>query len=482
VTAPSLANLGPDEKRALLKRLLAERASAGVGDYPLTHGQRALWFLQRLLPDMHAYNVALPLRFRPRLDLDALHRALDKLAMRHPALRTIFPDVDGQPVQRVLPASPVPLRVIDLAGASDDEMYHAIVAEHCRPFVLETRAFAATLVRRADQDALLLDMHHIIVDAWSLEILFEDLRALYDAELSGKPAELRPIPARFSDFVALESKMLAGPRGEALWAYWSQMLAGKLPMLDLGADAPPATSVALAGASIPFALSPELSDAIYELAKSHGTTLYTIVLVTTQLLVYRLSEETDVIIGTPVALRTASEFADVVGYFVNTIPVRATVDPEASFATMLGRARDQVIAALDHQDYPFSLLVDRLQVRRDTQRNPIFQVMLNVLVSTRSSALWRLFATSEKEVVSFGESAVVPYVLAQQEGQFELTVEVIERDGLLSGNLRYQTALYSEERALEIRDGFVALLAAVVAHPGARVAELDIPGREQFEL
>ena len=350
------------------------------------------------------------------------------------------------------------------------------------PFALETRAFTATLVRSAHEDSLLLNMHHIIVDAWSLEVLFEDLHALYSAEHTGTPAQLRPIPARFSDFAASEAKLLASARGEALWEYWSRTLAGELPALDISSGEPDESSVALAGASIRFAFGPELSTAIHTVAKNHSTTLYTIVLVTTQLLLYRLGGQTDVVIGTPVALRAASEFADVVGYFVNTVPIRSTVNPDDTFAVLLSRAREQVIGALDHQDYPFSLLVDRLQVRRDSKRNPIFQVMLNVLVSTRSSTLWRLFAAGAKEVVSFGGSIVVPYAVPQQEGQFELTVEIIERDGVLSGNLHYQTALYSEERAMEIRDGFVALLAAAVANPAARVTDLDIPGREQFEL
>jgi non-ribosomal peptide synthetase component F len=276
--------------------------------------------------------------------------------------------------------------------------------------------------------------------------------------------------------------MLAGPRGQELREYWSRTLAGELPVSTISSDEPTPTSTPLAGASLPFTFGATLSDAIYAVAKTHATTLYTMVLVATQMLLHRLGGQTDVIVGTPVALRQQAEFTDVVGYFVNTVPIRGTVNSDDTFAALLGRARDQVIGALDHQEYPFSLLVDRLQVRRESRRNPIFQVMLNVLVSSRSSELFRNLTSREREVVMFGDSAAVPYVLPQQEGQFELTVEVFEHDGLLSGNLHFQTALYSEERATEIRDAFVALLSAAVANPAARVGDLELPSREQFEL
>ncbi|HEY4303074.1 MAG TPA: condensation domain-containing protein [Gemmatimonadaceae bacterium] len=474
--------MNPEEKRALLKRLLAERAAAGVGDYPLTHGQRALWFLQQLVPDTYAYNIVLALRFQPSVDLSALQRAIDRLVARHPALRTVFPAVEGQPLQRVLPPSPVPLPVVDMAGASDDEVYRALVAEHQKPFFLAQRAMNLVLFRREEEDALLLDMHHIVVDAWSLDVIFSDLHALYEAELHHRQVELQPVRARLSESASAEAELLSSARGEALWQYWSNTLGGDLPALAITPDNPVSGSAALAGASVPFAFTNELSSAIHALAKSRGTTIYAIMLVTTQMLVYRLSGESDVIIGTPIALRAAPELADVVGYYVNTLPVRGAVRGGDTFASLLDLAREQLIAALDHQEYPFSMLVDRLQVRRDSGRNPIFQVMLNVLVSSRASALWRSFGNIERQSVSFGSSRVTPYVLPQQDGQFALTIEVIEREGALSGNLRYQTALYSEDRATEIRDAFIALLAGAIANPNACAADVVIPTREQFEL
>ena len=481
MTSASLANLGPEEKRALLKRLLAERAAAGVGDYPLSHGQRALWFLNRLSPDSHAYNLALPLRCRPALDRAVLQRSIDRLVARHAALRTVFTVIADQPVQRVLPPQSVPIHVVDMTGASDDEVYAALVAEHRRPFALESGAFTAVLFARPGDDALLLRLHHIIIDAWSLEIVFNDLHALYEADARERPAELRAVAMRYSDFVAAEARMVTGQRGDELREYWSRTLAAPLPSVDLSQSASP-TVASRVGASVPFNLGLDLSEAVYALAKQQGTTLYTVMLVATQMLVYRLSDQSDVIIGTPVALRGASEFADVVGYFVNTVPIRGAVHADDTVTALLARARAQILGALEHQEYPFSLMVDRLQIRRDSNRNPIFQVLLNVLLSSRSGVLKRLFATDGESGVSFGSSSVVPYVLPQQEGQFELTFEVIEADGLLSANLHYQPSLYSEERALELRDAFIALLEASVAEPGRRVADLRMPDRETFEL
>jgi hypothetical protein len=485
VSAVSLDQLGPEEKRALLRRLLAERAASGAGDYPLAHGQRALWFLQRLIPDTCAYNVAFSARIEPAVDLDAFRRALDQLVARHPALRTVFPEHNGQPVQRVLPTAPTPLRVVDMADASDEALHAAVSADYRRPFDLDTTLFAVTLYRRRGHDVLLVNVHHLVFDAWSLQILFEDLRALYEAETGGGTATLAPLAAQYRDFVASQAAMLDSEHGDALWRYWESTLAGIPTTLEIAAAYPRSSAVTMRGATVPFSLSPEQSAAVHALARRQHTTLYTVVLAAMHVMLHRFSGQSDIVVGTPVSMRSRDELTNVIGYFINMVPVRGSVTPDEPFTALLARTRESVLGALEHQEFPFPLLVDRLRIQRDPRWNPIFQAMLNVNVSSRAMELSRLFGPSEgaSDPVRFGASGLTPYPIPQQEGQFDVVIEMTDSDGVLHGNLKYQTDRFSPDTARDMRDALVGLLTAVTERPDAPVSELvAAEQREDFEL
>lgn len=477
-----VAHLSPEEKRALLKRLLAERAATGAGDYPLSYGQRALWFLQQLQPENVAYNVSVAVRLRPGLDFAALQQAFDQLVVRHPALRTRFPERDGEPIQRVMPPSPVQIRVVDATGLSEEALFEAVNADYQRPFVLDEPLLAVSLYRRSDDDVLLINVHHMVFDAWSLQVCFEDLRALYDAALTGAAPQLPPLTARYQDFVASQATTLASAHGDALWQYWSAQLTPPSPSLEIAGTLPRPAMTTLRGASVPFTIDAEQTAALHAVAKQHQTTLYAVMLAALQITLRQFTGESDITIGTPVSLRSRSEWANVIGYFINMMPVRSHVPAEGSFRTHLAQVREVALGALAHQEFPFPLLVDRLKVRREPNRSPLFQVMLNVYVSPRTNELGKLFAPGEDTSIRFGGSMLTPYSVPQQEGQFELVIEVADSDGVLHGNLKYQTDLYTPATASQVIETYQGVLAAVAEDAGVEIAELDSLGRDDFVL
>jgi hypothetical protein len=487
MTTDSLTQLSPAEKRALLKRLLAEQSANGAGTYPLGHGQQALWFLQKLRPEMCAYNVALAIRLRPPLDLAVFQRSVDQLVARHPGLRTVFPEQDkegsGHPVQRVLPQATIPLRVIAMHDQTDADVYAAVCAEYQRPFRLDEPLASVSVYRRQHEDIVLINVHHLVYDARSVQVLFEDLRLIYEAESAGGTPDLPPLPARYQDFVSWQTAMLSGAPGERLWNYWSDVLASPPPALEIVEARPRPPMFSFRGTSIPFTIDPHRTTALSALAKSQQTTLYTILLAAMQVMLHQFSGQTDITIGTPVSLRTRREWSNIVGYFINMLPVRGTIATDETFSGLLGRTRQAALGALDHQDFPFPLMVDRLKIRREMNRSPLFQAMLNVLVSLQSyNDLSRLSSPNEHQGMRFGASALTPYPIPQQEGQFEIVIEVIESEGALQGNLKYQTDLYSPETAQRMVNAYCAILDAVVANLHVRIAELIGVDRDDFEI
>jgi hypothetical protein len=483
VSVHVLAKLSPEEKRALLKQLLAERAANGQGDYQLSQGQQALWFLQKLVPNSCAYNVSFTARLAPRLNLDAFQRALDKVVARHSSLRTVFPERDGQPIQRVLAPGQAPIRIVELAqGISDTELEAMVSADYQRPFCLETSLFAVTLYRLPAEDILLINVHHLVFDAWSLQVLFQDLRTLYEAELGGTVPQLPPLTATYNNFTEWQHRLIESPQGDALWQHWSAILTPEPTPLELVVTKPRPPLLGLHGASVPFSIEPSLSAGLNALAKSHHTTLYTVMLATMQVLLHQFSGQKDLTIGTPVSLRARQEWSNVVGYFINMLPMRGMIDRDASFSEHLSRARECALNALAHQDFPFPLMVDRLKTLREPNRSPIFQAMLNVNVTPKASELSRLFSPVRNATVPFGDSELAPYPISQQEGQFEIVIEIAEIDGTLYGTLKYHTELLSADTADQMVSTYRALLETVVANPKIRIEELEGATRDLIVL
>jgi len=490
MTPEALAAMSPEAKRELLRRLLDERArettrvAAEKKDdaFQLAHTQRAIWFLQRLLPETHAYNVTFSGRFSPPLNLNAFRAAMDRLVARHDALRMVFSEQDGQPVQRVLSVAEARLGVVDASNLSDAELYTTVCEESHVPFSLDVPLIATTIYRRNDEDILLINVHHLVFDAWSQHILFSDLRALYIAELNDASIELPDAEAQYRDFVMEQAVDLDGRHGDELWNYWHSVFDTDPAPLAIRARVEAQNALTMQGASVPFSLDSQASAALNALAKQQNTTLYTIMLAAMQVLLFQYSGQQDVTIGTPVSLRTRSEWLQVIGYFINLLPMRTTIDPTAPFTGHLARARETVLGALEHQEFPFPLMVSRLKLGRDPNHSPIFQAMLNVIITPKANELASLFTASHRTALQFGGSRLTSYVIPQQEGQFEIVIEVTDSDGVLHGNLKYQTDLYSRETAQRMTDSFLAILEAAVEKPDMSVDDLTRLDRDTFDI
>lgn len=368
-----VSSLSPEAKRALLTRLLAEDAAKTAPAHSLSHGQRSLWFLHKLAPASAAYTIVYAGRIRGELDVLALTRAAQALVDRHPMLRTTYAEHDGEPVQHVHPRRRVLIADDDI-GSSGAELDEWITHETDRPFDLNTGpVLRLTLLRRAsDEHVLVMAVHHIAVDFWSIDVMLDELGQLYAAEHG---ASAPPPPAEcYVAHADRHSRMLDGPGGERLWEYWRGQLAGAAPTLRLPTDHPRPAVQTYRGAVVGFTVDAQITAGLKRIGRDTGATPYMTLLAAYATLLHRYSGQDDLVIGSPFACRDESGLAGVVGYVTNPIALRIDLRGDPTFATLLGRVKKTVVGALAHQDYPFSLLVERLRPARDAGHTPLFQV------------------------------------------------------------------------------------------------------------
>lgn len=473
----SLAGLSLAEKRMLLAQLLQERANQPASEFPLSHGQRGLWFLDQMDRGSSAYNVCYPSRIRSPLDLDAFRRAVHTLVERHPSLRTTFEERNGEIFQRVHEDPPSPLELIDASAWSEETLHQRIDAEAHHPFDLERGPLVRMqLYRRAPDDhILLICVHHIVGDFWSLVILIEEMQALYPAECRGKPVELPPPAKHYRDFVHWQAELLAGPEGERLLAYWQRQLAGAPTVLDVPADRARPPVFRRRGGAAHWRVDTDLSRRLKELAAAEGVTLYSVLLAVFQVMLGRYTGQDDFLVGSPFAGRNRPGFEGVIGYFINMLPLRADLAGNPTFRELLGRVGATVLGALEHQDYPFALLVERMNVERDLSRTPLVQVTFILEKSHRSQQLgaWRFFLPPSGATLTLGELQVEQYYVDHHGSQSDLEMVFEEGDGTLEGMLRYNCDLFEPETAQRMAGHFLTLLESVVDDPGRPLSDLS---------
>jgi amino acid adenylation domain-containing protein len=453
---------------------------AELGGQLLSYGQKALWFIDRLAPEGGAYNVVVAARARG-LDPAVLRQALTALALRHPALRSAFPSIDSsfgdEPVRRVAGQPEVDLAVEEAAGWSEARLRERLAEEAYRPFdlgrgpLLRVRAFD----RGDGEHALLLAVHHIAVDFASLAVVARDLGALIREAAGGPPAELPALPFGESDFIRWQEEMLAGPRGERLWSWWRDALAG-LPDLDLPTDRPRPPVQTYRGGARTLELPPDLADGARALAAGRGATLFMVLLAAFQAQLSRTSGQEDLAVGSPSAGR-AAELSGVVGYFVNPVTLRADLAGTPAFATLLDRTRRAVLGGLEHGDFPFALLAERLRPARDPARTPLFQVLF-LLQRTRPGDEPGLAAFALGEAggrIDLGGVELESLRLEERRAQFDLTLRVAEEaSGRLRASLEFNSDLFDAATAERMLGHFRTLLAGALEHPEQAVARLPL--------
>ena len=473
------SQLSSQEKRALLAELLRQKAAEADFVFPLSRGQQALWFLYQSAPESAAYNTAFTARILSRVNVPALRGALQALIDRHPSLRTTFSVRGGEVVQEIHPHQELWFEEQAASHWSWGELNQRVEQDYRRPFNLERGpAMRVTLFTRSGEDhVLLLTIHHIVSDAWSIWLLLGELRLLYPAVLTGQPSPLPPRERDYTDYIQWERNTLSGPEGERLWTYWQQQLAGDLPLLDLPTDRPRSAAYSHHGASHFFRLANDLAERLTGLARTEGVTLYMMLLAAFQVLLHRYSGQEDILVGSPTTGRSQTEFAGIVGYFVNPVVMRANPRGNLSFREFLNQVRRVVLGALAHQDFPFPLLVERLHPRRDASQTPLFQVFFVLQRPQQSPELADLLAGGKAD---WGGLNLTPFRMPQMEGQFDLTLE-IEKG--MECVFKYNSALFDASTIERMAGHFQTLLEAIVRDPRQRVAELSIlPDAERNQL
>lgn len=471
------AEFSPEEKRALLTQLLQKAASESTSLFPLSYGQQALWFLYQLAPRSWAYNTFFTVHIRSNVDISALRRAFQTLISRHPSLRTTYTVRDGKPLQQIHEYLELHLEDIDATTWNWNELNQRVAEEAHRPFDLEQGPLLrVNLFTRSSIDhILMLAIHHIASDFWSLLVLVDELRILYPAQKASTQVSLKPLDRTYADYVRWQAKMLAGSEGEHLWVYWRQQLAGELPVLNLPTDYPRPPVQTYQGASYAFKLTEELTGQLKTLAGLEKSTLYITLLAAFQVLLYRYTSQEDILIGSPTSGRSKREFSEIVGYFVNLVVLRANLSGNPTFKTFLSQVRHTVLSAIAHQDYPFALLVERLQPNRDPSRSPIFQVSFALQKPQRVGDVVELFVPSETGFpLDLGGLSLTPFEMAQQEGQFDLTLEMVEARESLFGVFKYNIDLFDAATIARMAEHFKTLLMGIVANPSQKLSDLPV--------
>ncbi|HEU4562901.1 MAG TPA: amino acid adenylation domain-containing protein, partial [Longimicrobium sp.] len=466
-TVAELANAVEEMRRAELPVLPPVVPAGRTGALPLSFAQERLWFIDRLDPGSAVYNVPAPLRLAGALDERALERALGEIVRRHEALRTTFVEVDGSPVQVIAPFGGFVLPVEDLSelGQADREaaLRRRAGEEAAWSFDLSAGPlFRAALLRLdAEDHVLLLSMHHIVGDGWSIAVLFRELSALYEAYREGRESPLPELPVQYADYAVWQREQLAGEVLDRQLAYWKERLAGAPELLELPTDRPRPPVQTDRGASVPVGLSPELLERLHALGRSEGTTLYMTLLGAFQVLLGRYAGSDDVVVGSPIAGRTRGEVEGLIGFFVNTLVLRTDLGGDPSFRETLRRVREATLGAYAHQEVPFEKLVAELKPERSLGHSPLFQVMFSIDEAPGADSV-------------LPGVAMEPVGAEMETAKFDLSLGVAEGPGGGWGSLSYNTDLFDRATAQRMMRHLVRVLEQVAAEPDVRLSELDL--------
>lgn len=441
-------------------------------ELPLSFTQQRLWFLDRLDPGKAVYNAPIVLTLRADLDDGALGRALNALADRHEILRTRYPLRDGVPYQDIAePGTPVPFGRTDLVGAAEQEVTDFLLGLVQEPFDLEKGpVLRAHLVRTGERvHVLVLALHHIASDGWSLPVVVGELFALYEAERFGTPAALPDLPVQYADYAVWQRGRMTGATLDEHLAYWKDRLAG-LPSLDLPTDRPRPPVPSGAGATVDRLLPPELGAALNRLARAERVTLLTVVLSAFMALCDRYTGQDDIVLGSVFSGRERPEIEPLVGFFANTVVLRCSTAGDPTFRELLARANDTVLGAHFHQELPFGRLVDELRPERDPSRNPLFQTSFTLQHAGVESA-------------SIAGVEIAAHPVEGETARFDLAVQLTEVPEGLRLWAEYSTDLYDADRVERLFGHYERILTAVAADPGLTLSRLPMltePERERL--
>ncbi|HEX8145176.1 MAG TPA: condensation domain-containing protein [Pyrinomonadaceae bacterium] len=437
---------------------------------PVSFAQQGLWFLDQLMPGSPVSNMNAALRLTGPLDVAALERGFNEVVRRHEALRTTFATVEGLPFQVISPALSLELPVLDLRHVPEEgrgrETLRLATEEAQRPFDLAKGPLVRTTLLRLGEEehVLLLTMHHIISDGWSLGVFSREMTILYNAFSAGEASPLDELPIQYADFACRQRQWLQGATLESLLSYWKQQLARAPGPLELPTDRPRPPVMTFKGAHKSFTLSPTLSESLKELSRREGVTLFMTLLSAYATLLYRYTGQEDIFIGNNIAGRNRAEIAGLIGVFVNTLVIRIDLSGNPSFRELLGRVRKAALAAYDHQDLPFEKLVQELQPEFNLKHAPLAQVGF----SMRNMPIPRLeflgLTVSHMEIET--GTARTDLVLFIEDG--------LQDEGGRQGVIEYNTDLFDSDTIDRMLERLEMVLTTMAADAEQRVNSFSL--------
>ncbi|CAD5921078.1 non-ribosomal peptide synthase/polyketide synthase [Planktothrix agardhii] len=461
--AQVIKRVSEQEERTELPILPREKDT----ELPLSFAQTRLWFLDQFESDSSFYNIPLALHLEGNLNQDVLIQSLEEICDRHEALRTNFISVDGVATQVIQTQTPWTVNIVDLQHLSSSEQEIASQEltqnQAIQPFDLARDPLirANLVILSETEHILLVCMHHIVSDGWSMGVFLQELTDLYNAYIQNQPSSLKPLPIQYGDYTLWQKQWLQGDILQRQLDYWQKQLADAPALLSLPTDRPRPAVQSFAGAHLPFTLSWELSQKLTQLTQEQGVTLFMTLLTAFDVLLYRYTEQEDILIGTPITNRNRSELEGLIGFFVNTLVLRTDLSGNPSFNELLIRVREMAMDAYTHQDLPFEMLVEVLQPERDLSHAPLFQV----------DFLLQNEPLSQLELIGLTAS---PLLTESATAKFDLTLGMENTDKGLRGVWEYNTDLFERSTIERLAGNFVTLLEAIVANPQQQISQLPL--------
>ncbi|MEB3279245.1 MAG: amino acid adenylation domain-containing protein [Lyngbya sp.] len=448
--------------------------------FPVSFAQQRLWILAQLEPDSPFYNMFKAVRLNGRLDLKVLERSLNEIIGRHEILRTTFRAENETPVQVISPQATLKISVVDLQEFSEKEQLEQLqfvaTQDQLQAFDLtQELLLRVTLVQlNSESYALLLTMHHIIGDGWSLGVFIKELSSLYQSFLVGEPSPLPELPIQYADFTIWQRQWFQDGALQTQINYWKQQLADAPPLLELPTDQPRPSVQTFRGECFSFQLDAKLTASLKELSQKSGTTLFMTLMAAYVTLLFRYSGQSDILLGTPIANRNHQDIEGLIGFFVNTLVIRTRIENNPSFSELLKQVRSTCLDAYANQDVPFEQIVETLKIERSLSHSPLFQVMFAL-------------QNTPMEQLETPDLAIASLNLDNVNAKFDLTLQMwetnAEQGNSLQGFWQYNTDLFNEDRIVRMTDHLQTLLLGIVANPEESVGKLPLlTERERHQL
>ena len=453
------------DKRALLQKLLQQKKAAAT--FPQSFGQQRLWFIDQLSPGKTGYNTVRIIRLKGVLDVAVLERAFNEIVCRHDVCRTRFIKKDGEPAQQIQPSLELQLDTIDLVTLSPEKQEHEVerIALEKTLEVLDLEQgplIKISLLKLAEKEhVLILVIHHIITDGWSSGVINRELSALYNAYIKGEPSPLEKLNFQYTDFTTWQRKLVQGELGQQQLNYWRNKLAGAPPMLELSTDHRRPAVQSYMGGVVQQTLSSDLLSKLNSFAKRQNSSLFMMLMTAFYILLWRYTGQKDIVVGSPFAGRNRTEFENMIGLFINVLPMRTELNGEASFITTLKQVREVSLETLDNQDVPFDALVSELSPERTHDHHPVFQVMFTVQQPPLRDLNLNGLSSSSLSL----ETRPLAY---------DLTLVAIEEDGETAIHMSYNKDLFEKSTIVRMVDNYQQLLHAIVADPDRRICDLHL--------